>query len=57
VSCSQILAEANGKEYDIHVAHQLCPNIDMQGSFVLILIVLIILVIIAVAGGATLAVK
>jgi len=51
------LAEAGGKEYDIYVAHQLCPNIDMQASFMLILIVFIILVVLGVIGGSVLGTK
>ena len=46
ISCNQILSEANGKEYDIYVAHQLCPNMDMQSSFVFIIIAFIILIVI-----------
>lgn len=57
VSCNQILAEANGKEYDIYVAHQLCPNIEMQSSFTLILVVFVLLVIAGVAAGSALGVK
>lgn len=57
ISCNQILAEANGKEYDIYVAHKLCPNIDMQANFMLIAIVFIIIVILAVVGGIVLGMK
>ena len=39
------------------VARQLCPNIDMQANFMLILIVFIILVVFAVIGGIALGVK
>ena len=57
ISCSQILSEASGKDYDIFVAHQLCPNLDMQGNFVVIIIIFIVLVIIGIAGGSVLGMK
>ena len=57
ISCSQIYNEANGEEYDIFVAHQLCPNIAIQSSFVMLMVILVALVVVGVAGGLALGMK
>jgi len=41
----------------MYVAHQLCPNIDMQPKFMLIIIVFLVLVVIGVIGGSVLGMK
>lgn len=57
ISCNQIYNEAKGEEYDIFVAHQLCPNIEMQSTFTVIMVILIALVVVGVAGGFALGMK